>query len=186
MRKPISPTVEISRYLTCSAMVSSSIDLPMRFGSWITCPRGTSRAAKGSVHARRTPCAPRLAPVKMRLMAAFVSCPSCGCAAKVFEVACPHCGVRLRSSDGTIAKTAVVAMLGLVAGCSAPAPAPKYGVPATDGDVVSVPAPEPAPPAEPTSEPSPEPSVPPTSTQAPRDDGPAVAPLYGVPGTPGD
>ena len=34
----------------------------------------------------------------------FIACPSCGCHAKPAEVQCPHCGARLRSSDGSVAQ----------------------------------------------------------------------------------
>jgi hypothetical protein len=45
----------------------------------------------------------------------FVACPSCGCHAKVEERDCPHCGARLRRSDGTIPRAAAALLLGLTA-----------------------------------------------------------------------
>jgi hypothetical protein len=99
----------------------------------------------------------------------FVSCPACACPAKTNETECPSCGTKLRSADGTIARTAIAVLLGItaatgLAACGSP-PAPKYGVPATDG---------PVPTAELEAQPTSQPSVPPEGM---------AAPAYGVPGS---
>lgn len=106
----------------------------------------------------------------------FVSCPSCSCAVKSIETTCPHCGIRIRSSDGTIAKPLAYALLGLVgvAGCSPGPQATKYGVPATNG----VEEPPPAVTADPTTTT--------TATTAPEPEPEHnLAPKYGVPATGG-
>jgi hypothetical protein len=66
-------------------------------------------------------------------MSPFVSCPSCSCAVKHLELECPHCGAGLRSSRGTITKTAAFVMLGLAGLPGCPEVVPVYGVPATGG-----------------------------------------------------
>lgn len=45
----------------------------------------------------------------------FVACHSCGCHAKAEERDCPHCGARLRRSDGSIPRAAAALLLGLTA-----------------------------------------------------------------------
>lgn len=108
-------------------------------------------------------------------MPPFVACPSCTCPAKTSESHCPSCGAALRSADGAIARTAIAVVLGLTAaaalgGCSAGASAPKYGVPATDGEV------QPEPTATGSQSAQPPPDAPPRE--------PENAPMYGVPATP--
>ncbi|NUP07133.1 MAG: hypothetical protein HOW73_13845 [Polyangiaceae bacterium] len=110
-------------------------------------------------------------------MSPFVSCPDCSCAVKSHESSCPHCGVRLRAPDGSIARTAAFTLLGLVGLAGCPAPAPKYGVPATEGPVVEPTSQA----AEPTSAPA-EPTA--TSSATTSDPSDMVAPEYGVAGTP--
>ncbi|NUP06068.1 MAG: hypothetical protein HOW73_08420 [Polyangiaceae bacterium] len=72
-------------------------------------------------------------------MPPFVTCSSCGCAAKLSETTCPHCGEKIRSADGGIPRTAAALLLGLVtvaAGCGddgSGGAAPEYGVPGTGG-----------------------------------------------------
>jgi len=51
----------------------------------------------------------------MRPPQTFIACHSCGCHAKVEERECPHCGARLRRSDGTIPRAAAALLLGLTA-----------------------------------------------------------------------
>jgi len=43
----------------------------------------------------------------------FIACPACGCHARVIETDCPHCGARLRRTDGTLPRTAAALLLGL-------------------------------------------------------------------------
>ena len=118
-------------------------------------------------------------------MPPFVACPACSCAVKYSDVACPHCGEAVRAADGSIARTAIAIVLGLSAvsalsGCGSP-PAPKYGVPATDGPTptTTVGSPEPEPPNT-VPESAPKYGVPSTPEPSP----PEVRPLYGVAGTP--
>lgn len=78
----------------------------------------------------------------------FISCGSCGCASKSTEERCPHCGAVLRSSDGSIPRTAAAVVLGLaasIAGCGDDTGtggggeggfAAEYGVPGSGGMVV--------------------------------------------------
>lgn len=123
-------------------------------------------------------------------MPPFIACPSCSCAVKLQEEACPHCGATVRSADGAVARTAIAIVLGLssvaaLSGCPSPPSAPKYGVPATEGPVttttVAEPTPEPTPaPTETVPEMAPKYGVP--ATPEPRPE-PEVRPLYGVPGT---
>lgn len=86
----------------------------------------------------------------------------------------------LRSADGSIARTAVAALLALEAatGLEGCASAPKYGAPATDGEPTATStSTSPAPTASPTA----------TNTAGPTPTGgPEVRPLYGVPATGGD
>jgi hypothetical protein len=58
----------------------------------------------------------------------LVTCSSCGQHAKPSEIDCPHCGARLRGSDGTIAVTAVAILMGLSAAVACgQQPVAKYG-----------------------------------------------------------
>lgn len=115
----------------------------------------------------------------------FVSCPSCTCPAKTTESECPSCGAKLRSADGSVARTAIAALLGLtaatgLAACSG-ASAPKYGVPATEEPLpTAVPTTQPTAPSTGEPMPAPEYGVPATTST-----GPEMRPLYGIPATPG-
>lgn len=82
----------------------------------------------------------------------LVACPSCSCHAHTCEAVCPHCGEPLRQRDGTIARSAAAALLGLavagMAGCKEEPVAPAYGVAmataygvAASGSAVPEPAP---------------------------------------------
>lgn len=78
-------------------------------------------------------------------MPPFVSCPGCGCAVKAREEGCPHCGMKLRGADGSVPRTAVALVLGLVSTVAACGDdtgtggnaeggfAADYGVPGTGG-----------------------------------------------------
>jgi hypothetical protein len=122
----------------------------------------------------------------------MVSCPSCRCPVKLAESTCPHCGAGVRTSDGTVARTAVAVMLGLSSaalGSACSATAPKYGVPATEEPVTQATASSSALPSS-TLEPpqsAPEYGVPATNDPMPSaapSAGPPVVSFYGVAGTP--
>ena len=64
---------------------------------------------------------------------ALVACPHCNAHVKSIDKQCPHCGLALRRSDGTVALAAGAIALGLVAASSCEkeetAFLPPYGVP---------------------------------------------------------
>ena len=60
------------------------------------------------------------------------ACPSCQQHVKSSEAVCPHCGARLGTSDGGIARAAAAVLMGLsLASCTGGDPEPEYGVPTT-------------------------------------------------------
>lgn len=112
-------------------------------------------------------------------MPPFVCCPHCDCPVKSQDPACPSCGGFVRGTDGRVARAAVAVLLGLTAatGLGACASAPKYGVPATEGEPTATATTT-------TTDGAPTPSA--TTVAPPPDPGPEVRPLYGIPATQGD
>lgn len=111
-------------------------------------------------------------------MPPFVSCPQCACPVKSSDSSCPSCGGPARTTDGRVARAAVAVLLGLTAATGLEAcagSAPKYGVPATEGEPTATAT---------TTESAPAPSA--TTVAPPPDPGPEVRPLYGIPATQGD
>ncbi len=111
-------------------------------------------------------------------MSALITCPHCRLVCKAVELDCAHCGARLRTSDGSIPKTAAAVILGLTmtacGGPKEPEAAPAYGV-AEPPPTSTVPEPETPPTG--TTAPTTAPSVAPTT--APESEM-SAAPAYGV------
>lgn len=111
------------------------------------------------------------------VMMSLITCPHCRLVCKAVERDCAHCGATLRTSDGSIPKTAAAVILGLTmtacGGPKEPEPVPAYGV--AEPPPTTVPEPE-VPPAG-TTTPTAAPSATPTAAPEPEV---TAAPAYGV------